>query len=303
MSKRIYSFLTLIVLCVSFNPAFGATKAGTSCSKLGSASIISGLKFTCIKLGKKLVWNNGIAITPASKPSSIPTPVDSPKPFASALPVQIDQTAPCKLPAADGRPDVSIGGWPRISDRQRTTGTVQIKVVMVDFSDAPASKTPQQAFALFSGATNTYSEVSYGKLNFELQPTFKWYRMSKPSTAYAPLTKSFLTHRSYIQEAINLADADIDFSGADGFLIIANPDANGIGNSGPAFSALTGLGISVDGKTLNNGATSSYDINNWGSIWVNHEMTHTMGLVDLYASTKGGGNDYWDYHRYVGQFG
>ena len=27
-----------------------------------------------------------------------------------------------------------------------------------------------------------------------------------------------------------------------------------------------------------------------------------MGLVDLYAATPGAGNDYWDWHRYVGQF-
>jgi hypothetical protein len=27
-----------------------------------------------------------------------------------------------------------------------------------------------------------------------------------------------------------------------------------------------------------------------------------MGLVDFYAATPGGGSDYWDWHRYVGQF-
>ena len=27
-----------------------------------------------------------------------------------------------------------------------------------------------------------------------------------------------------------------------------------------------------------------------------------MGLVDFYANTAGGGSDYWDWHRYVGQF-
>jgi hypothetical protein len=27
-----------------------------------------------------------------------------------------------------------------------------------------------------------------------------------------------------------------------------------------------------------------------------------MGLVDFYAATPGGGTDYWDWHRYVGQF-
>ena len=173
---------------------------------------------------------------------------------------------------------------------------------MVDFPDAIATKTPEQAFAMFAGITKTYSEVSYGKLNFELQPTYKWFHMSTPSTTYAPLNKSFENQRNYIQAAVALADPEVDFSNADGFLILANPDSTGIGSPGPAFSALTGWGITVDGRTLYNGATSGNDINYWGSIWGNHEFTHTMGLVDLYAATSGGGSDYWDYHRYVGQF-
>ena len=308
MKRPLSILLSFIVLLgtTSISEA-SAAKAGARCSKAGQISISSGKKFTCIKSGKKLVWNSGVAVI--SKPAiSTPTPSASPSvtptasPSASPSIAPRESTEPCKLPAVDGRGDVSIGGWPRIKERQKTTGTVQIKVVMVDFPDAPATRTPQQAFALFSGGTAIYSEVSYGKLNFDLQPTYKWYRMSKPSTEYAPLNKSFQSHRSYIQEAINLADPDIDFSTTDGFLIIANPDSKGIGTSGPAFSALTGWGITVDGNTLLNGATSSHDINNWGAIWLNHEMTHTMGLVDLYAATPGGGSDFWDYHRYVGQF-
>lgn len=289
-------------------PAQSANIAGTACAKVNSTKSVGNLKFTCIKSGKKLIWNKGVAIsatpkaTPAPTPTATPTSEPTPTPTPTATPV--DLTKPCKLPVADGRGDVSIGGWPRIKERQKTIGTVQIKVVMVDFSDAPASKTPQQAFAMFSGATATFNEVSYGKLNFDLQPTYKWYRMSKPSTSYAPLNKSFETHRAYVNEALTLADSDIDFSNADGFLIIANPDAVGIGYSGPAFSALTGWGVTFDGKTMYNGATSSHDINNWGSIWLNHEMSHTMGLVDVYAATHSDGvTEYDDLFRYTGQFG
>ena len=237
-------------------PANSATLAGTICPKLNATKTVANLKFTCNKSGKKLVWNKGVAIQPAPKPSASPTPSETPSPTptptstSSATVAPADLTKPCKLPVADGRGDVSIGGWPRIKERQKTTGTVQIKVVMVDFSDAPATKTPQQAFAMFSGATATFSEVSYGKLNFDLQPTYKWYRMSNPSTSYAPLNKSFESHRAYITEALTLADPDVDFSNADGFLVIANPDATGIGDSGPAFSALTGWGVTFDGKTI-----------------------------------------------------
>jgi M6 family metalloprotease-like protein len=184
----------------------------------------------------------------------------------------------------------------------RTTGTVNVQVIMVDFPDAPARMTPQAAFSMISGASATFDEISYGKMNYNLIPNYKWYRMKSNSTTYAPLNKSFNTHRAYIAEALAMADPDVDFSNADAFVVLANPDSTGIGDSGPAFSSVFGNGFILDGKYIANGVTSAHDLNNWKSIWLNHETTHTMGLVDLYASTPGGGSDYWDWHRYVGQF-
>ena len=52
---------TLITSTVSYS-AFGAAKAGTKCTKSGDTSIVSGKKFTCIKSGKKLVWDKGVAL-------------------------------------------------------------------------------------------------------------------------------------------------------------------------------------------------------------------------------------------------
>jgi hypothetical protein len=80
----------------------------------------------------------------------------------------------------------------------RTTGTINVQVVMVDFPDAVAKMTPQAAFAMISGAVDTFNEVSYGRMQYNLIPNYKWYRMKSNSTTYAPLNKSFLSHRSYI---------------------------------------------------------------------------------------------------------
>jgi len=44
-------------------PAQGATaKAGAKCTKLKSTQVVGSKKFTCIKSGKKLVWDKGVAI-------------------------------------------------------------------------------------------------------------------------------------------------------------------------------------------------------------------------------------------------
>ena len=303
MQRKLLSILVaFLVIFGSVSVAAASIKPGSKCQKAGLTATSNGKKFTCIKSGKKLIWNKGV---PAKSPTPTATPTTSPSPSPTATPTPTTTAksliSKCKLPVADGRGDVSIGGWPRIADRMRTTGTVITQVVMVDFPDAQATMSPQDAFAMVSGASETFKEMSYGRLDYKLIPTFKWYRMKSNSTIYAPLNKSFDSHRAYIAEALEMADPDIDFSQSDAFLILANPNAKGIGNSGPAFASLYGRGFTLDGKYIANGTTSSYDLNNWKSIWLNHEVTHTMGLVDLYAATPSTGAR-WDYHRYVGQF-
>ena len=66
-------------------PATAAVKAGATCSKAGSSGITAGKKFTCVKSGKKLVWNKGIAV---AKPVIVasPTASASPEPIVEKLP-------------------------------------------------------------------------------------------------------------------------------------------------------------------------------------------------------------------------
>jgi M6 family metalloprotease-like protein len=302
MRNRTLIFAVASLSLVIAPTSQAAVKAGATCTKVGAISQTATMKFTCMKSGKKLVWNKGVAIAkPAPQPTASQAPTPTPSPTATVAPV-VDKTAACKLPIADGRGDVSIGGWPRIADRMRTTGTINVQVIMVDFPDAAATMSPQAAFAMISGASATFSEISYGKMNYNLIPNYKWYRMKSNSTTYAPLNKSFETHRAYIAEALAMADPDVDFSNTDAFVILANPASTGIGDSGPGFASVFGRGFTLDGKYIANGATSSHDLNFWKSIWLNHEVTHTMGLVDVYAATPGGGSDYWDWHRYTGQF-
>jgi M6 family metalloprotease-like protein len=184
----------------------------------------------------------------------------------------------------------------------KSTGEVIIKVILVDFPDAQAQLSPQQAFAKVAQSSALFDELSYGRMRMSLQPTYKWYRMGNDSKAYAPLNQSFLHHRAYMAEAIALADADIDFSQTDGILILANPDAKEIGNSGPAFTSIYGNGFTLDGKYIANGATSAFDLNYWGYIWLNHEFGHALGLPDLYAFTGEDSTNPYDGHRYVGEY-
>jgi hypothetical protein len=65
MKKNPVIFLTLLSILFSLtqSPATAAAKAGGACSKAGITSVVSSKTYTCIKSGKKLVWDKGAATT------------------------------------------------------------------------------------------------------------------------------------------------------------------------------------------------------------------------------------------------
>jgi hypothetical protein len=78
MLKRTLSVLMAVALCVAPIPQASAAtaKAGATCTKLKATSIVKGKKFTCIKSGKKLIWDKGVTVKASvTKPS--PTPNNS----------------------------------------------------------------------------------------------------------------------------------------------------------------------------------------------------------------------------------
>ena len=105
MKRKIFSalFLSLFIgssmASTSLQGAFAATspKAGATCSKAGKTATYKNKKFTCIKSGKKLVWNKGV---------SIPKPVStlSPVPMKSASP----SPSPSQTPSLSASPSASI---------------------------------------------------------------------------------------------------------------------------------------------------------------------------------------------------
>ena len=64
MAKRAFASLLAIALCIApLSQASAATaKAGASCAKLKATSIVKGKKFTCVKSGKKMVWDKGVSV-------------------------------------------------------------------------------------------------------------------------------------------------------------------------------------------------------------------------------------------------
>ena len=64
MKKKLTLFFSILPLSLSLIliPANAAIKAGTACKTAGIKSVASGKTFTCIKTGKKLVWDKGVVV-------------------------------------------------------------------------------------------------------------------------------------------------------------------------------------------------------------------------------------------------
>lgn len=68
-------------------PAIAAVKAGSACTKAGITNTVAGKKFTCVKSGKKLLWDKGVTVLkPATSQSPSPSPSPSPSLSESSEP-------------------------------------------------------------------------------------------------------------------------------------------------------------------------------------------------------------------------
>jgi len=85
MRKHLRLVALIIPMVLVASNSYAAVKAGSACSKAGIKSVSAGKTYTCVKSGKKFVWNKGVAI-PVAKPSPAPTASEAPAPSPSISP-------------------------------------------------------------------------------------------------------------------------------------------------------------------------------------------------------------------------
>ncbi|WP_111684611.1 metallopeptidase domain-containing protein [Winogradskyella tangerina] len=187
----------------------------------------------------------------------------------------------CKLPRVVEGP-IALG-FPKIEGLAPSVGKLNVTVLFVDFEDVPATESTDSIFSIINPIVpNFYKEISYERLEYNLNPHFEWLRLSKPSAHYGATIREFEPHRNFLQEAIDLADQNVDFSHTDVVLVMSNPKAESI-PFGPVFKSLDSeYQLKTAEKSISVGITSGYDLNYWGGLWLAHETGHTFGLPDLY---------------------
>jgi hypothetical protein len=87
--KKLLSIFIALALFTTPMSAVAAVKAGDVCKKAGSTATASGKKFTCIKSGKKLIWNKGVAV---AKPKPVETVVPEATPTPSPTPTELTES-------------------------------------------------------------------------------------------------------------------------------------------------------------------------------------------------------------------
>jgi M6 family metalloprotease-like protein len=291
----------VLVFTFSSLPAFSAIppKPGSICSKQGFTKTYKGKKYTCIKSGKKLVWNKGVAVkkadpqispTPVPTPSQLPSPTPTPSTAPSLTPTPSSNTAQsslsptvqylnvnsCKLKSFNNQNGLNQSfNLPQY--RVKSDRSIRVLIFPIDFPDLISLSDPQTDFEYVAkGVSEFFSAMSYGKATFRwtIYPKFVRYGSNVSDANLGGRNTS--GYPSFHKEAMRLANLTLDLTQFD-LVIFAPPrttrrDQIAIG---PAFGSNSPDQINA---TMLDG--QSYDAT--FPFTTAHEIGHLMGLADLY---------------------
>ena len=212
----------------------------------------------------------------------------------------LDQFSPASDCYLSSSSDADMTGWePALSlshqrpgHRLSSTGAIKVVVLFAEFKDVRATASTQSIFSIISpGAENFLDDQSNKRLKLSFAPHHKWLRLKDNASKYGDAIKTYEGHHDFMQEAIELADFEVSFVGADAVLVVATPNAKEIGY-GPTWMGLPSFPLIADGQNMTNGITSGADLTYWGDLWYPHEFGHSLGLPDLYGASIPGRNGF-----------
>jgi len=188
--------------------------------------------------------------------------------------------APCNLQPTGDFPGLFTAAATSYTYHLRSTGSLRGVLLFLDFPDAPnrpGDATTQELFTdLVPPYTKMLADLSYNKLRVDITPIHKWYRMSRPFSAYPFRTYGNL--RDFIQEIIAVSDADVAFSTFDFITIITAQSLDT--DSAQAFVLLPEVAAFGDGAPMRFLYFVPRDLRY--SDVLAHENLHLLGLQDLY---------------------
>ena len=294
-----------LLLTISLLPAHSATppKSGSTCTKQGATKTYQGKKYTCIKSGKRLIWDKGASVAkPNAAPIASPTPTRtltaSPTPSPTLIPnvhSVSDPVALCKTrDKSNFDPGVNhayaYGGFVDRDPPVPAIGEVTWYLVPIDFQDLKGEEDwRKRVDSQMKNVTTFYERMSYGKLTIRWKLYGNWITLPGKAAEYRiEHSGDYGTTENFWKSAISEVDKYIDFTNVQtvNFILPKNQDivkesAQGFPWTGDLrnyfskesrFSSFTILG-----KYFESLGTSYW------SYWA-HEYGHVLGIPHLGGS-------------------
>ena len=141
MRKRLRLVALTIPLILVASNSYAAVKAGSSCSKAGTKGLSATKIYTCIKSGKKLIWDKGVPLTK--------TPIGAQSPSASApldLPTSFDNLY-------QNRKGIAFAAWSKTGEAMKNSETrVPPVTTFIGPNTKPWYSEVEKTFGLVSNA-------------------------------------------------------------------------------------------------------------------------------------------------------
>jgi len=297
VKKHLAVLVTAALFLVPLN-AVAAVKAGDTCKKVGTTSTANGKKYTCIKSGKKLVWNKGVTVA-LPKPKPMPTPTSTPTPTPTQTPTPIPTIADnfsqfatdisaCKLNETRNLTGGSKG-FP-LRSTLSSLGKMKIAIIPVDFANATGSGNPGEMYADDLVLVKEWADYfGRGKMQYDVQLVSQdWIRAPRGAEWYVCVEcqkgakSEKQSQAAGVQEIINLVDGKYDFSGVQFIYFVFPYEAEAsFGTSlilrGTTFTTKAGSQIISTYGELAGSVMKADRTKIWDHLI--HEVLHYQGLI------------------------
>ena len=270
MRKKLAVVLSLGLLASAIS-ATAATppKPGANCTKAGLTQNYNGMKYTCTKSGKKMIWDSGKPITP--EPNIEIDPRISPNQALSDI-------SRCQTTDLTQGPGMN-NGFPRPSWTVAGKVVANVLVVPVALVDRPYSQKDIATITkVYSDTADFYKEQSYGffTMKYKVLPPERGIYLSqtaKEAGADGRIDEPFLTE--YLTKILGSWEPSVNLDEYDVVVLSSNAGGN--------------AEVKVQPYQTRKGTINSLvlEFGGFPDLFLNaHELGHALfGFEDLYLQT------------------
>ena len=302
MKKLLAIVLTLCLISIA-PVAYSATpKIGQACSQTGKRVVVAKVTLVCQtaskaqqkKIKSRLAWAKYVA--PKPKPVLAPkSPISGSASFAA-----VDE---CRI--QDNSQFFTRSGFPQHPQMKRASSKLVVQLIYIDFSDVVATGKPSDDKTFWTdGVSKFLADMSNGVVNFEWRTTETYSRMSKKLADYRVTRTAGGSTVPLVQEAMALADKQIDFTGVDFVVAVLPPNTpRELSDVSPALMLSSSDPFKTDEGRVYRATLVGGDMRfPEGHLLLSHEFGHLLGLNDYYWYGWKPGMVYEDQFKFMGNF-